>query len=221
MSTHKHIDLICVAVLVCTLLLTVLFINGERLGLRPIVDGDAESSSDSAFFTRNDRDGSWSTAGAARITLSGLSASVSGGGAYVYDGNVVIAQAGRYVISGALNDGSVIVSADSSAKVWILLDGADITCSDDACLRIDNADKVFLTLAAGSENRLTSGESYSQTALDDGTDGAIFAHDDLHRLVTLLTEDGVESTRDGLLLIIRGDDDGYHGRISVLWGAGE
>lgn len=49
----------------------------------------------------------------------------------------------------------------------------------------------------------------------------IFAHDDLHRLVTLLTEDGVESTRDGLLLIIRGDDDGYHGRISVLWGAGE
>ena len=42
MSTHKHIDLICVAVLVCTLLLTVLFINGERLGLRPIVDGDAD-----------------------------------------------------------------------------------------------------------------------------------------------------------------------------------
>ena len=179
MSTHKHIDLICVAVLVCTLLLTVLFINGERLGLRPIVDGDAESSSDSAFFTRNDRDGSWSTAGAARITLSGLSASVSGGGAYVYDGNVVIAQAGRYVISGALNDGSVIVSADSSAKVWILLDGADITCSDDACLRVEQAEKVFLTLADGSQNSMTSGAAYSEAALADNTGGVIFSHDDL------------------------------------------
>lgn len=179
MSTHKHIDLICVAVLVCTLLLTILFVNGERLGLRPIVDGDAESSSDSAFFTRNDRDGSWSTVGAVRITLSGLSASVSGGGAYVYDGNVVIAQAGRYVISGTLTDGSVIVSADSSAKVWLLLDGADISCSDDACLRVEQAEKVFLTLADGSQNSMTSGAEYSEDALADNTGGVIFSHDDL------------------------------------------
>ena len=179
MSTHKHIDLICVAVLVCTLLLTVLFINGERLGLRPIVDGDAESSSDSAFFTRNDRDGSWSTAGASRITLSGAGATVAGGGAYVYDGNVVIAQAGRYVISGTLTDGSIIVSADSSAKVWILLDGADITCSDNACLRVEQAEKVFLTLADGTRNSMTSGAAYSEAALNDNPGGVIFSHDDL------------------------------------------
>ena len=179
MSTHKHIDLICVAVLVCTLLLTVLFINGKSFGLTPVVDGDAESSSDSAFFTRNDRDGSWSTAGASRITPSGAGASVSGGGAYVYDGNVVIAQAGRYVISGTLTDGSIIVSADSSAKVWILLDGADITCSDDACLRVEQAEKVFLTLADGTRNSMTSGAEYSEDALADNTGGVIFSHDDL------------------------------------------
>ena len=179
MSTHRHIDLICVAVLVCTLLLTILFVNGERFGLRPIVDGDAESSSDSAFFTRNDRDGNWSTAGAARITLSGNSASVSGGGAYVYDGNVVIAQAGRYVLSGTLTDGSIIVSADSSAKVWILLNGVDISCSDDACLRVEQAKKVFLTLADGTQNSMTSGAEYSEAALADNTGGVIFSHDDL------------------------------------------
>ena len=179
MSTHRHIDLICVAVLVCTLLLTILFVNGERFGLRPIVDGDAESSSDSAFFTRNDRDGNWSTAGAARITLSGNSASVSGGGAYVYDGNVVIAQAGRYVLSGTLTDGSIIVSADSSAKVWILLNGVDISCSDDACLRVEQAEKVFLTLADGTQNSMTSGAAYSEAALADNTGGVIFSHDDL------------------------------------------
>ena len=179
MSTHKHIDLICVAVLVCTLLLTVLFVNGKSFGLQPIVDGDAESSSDSAFFTRNERDGSWSPVGAARITLSGDHASVSGGGAYVYNGNVVIAQAGRYVLSGALHDGSVIVSADSSAKVWILLDGVEISCSDDACLRVEQAEKVFLTLAGGTQNSMTSGAEYSEEALADNTGGVIFSHDDL------------------------------------------
>ena len=59
MSTHKQIDLICVAVLVFTLLVTVLFMNGQKLGLTPMVDGDAENSSDSAYFTRNDRDSDW------------------------------------------------------------------------------------------------------------------------------------------------------------------
>ena len=179
MSTHKQIDLICVAVLVCTLLVTVLFMNGQSLGLTPIVDGDAESSSDSAFFTRNDRDSDWSRESAARITLEGDRATVSGGGAYILGGNVVIAQAGRYELSGTLTDGSVIVSADANSKVWILLDGADISRSDDACLRVEQADKVFLTLAAGTENSMTSGAEYAETALADNTGGAIFSRDDL------------------------------------------
>lgn len=179
MSTHKHIDLVCVVVLVCTLALTLLFINGESFGLQPVLGGDAAGSTDSAYFTKNDRDGSWSAAGATSITLSGGSASVSGGGAYVYNGDVVIAQAGRYVLSGTLTDGSVIVSADSGAKVWIMLNGAEIHCEDDACLRIEQADKVFLTLAEGTDNSLTSGAEYAEAALADNTGGAIFSHDDL------------------------------------------
>jgi len=179
MSTHKQIDLICVAVLVFTLLVTVLFMNGQKLGLTPMVDGDAESSSDSAYFTKNDRDSDWDSAGATRITLSGERANVAGGGAYVLDGSVVIAQAGRYILSGTLTDGSVIVSADSTSKVWLLLDGADISRSDDACLRVEQADKVFLTLAAGTENSMTSGAEYSETALNDNTGGTIYSRDDL------------------------------------------
>ena len=179
MSTHKQIDLICVAVLVCTLLVTVLFMNGQKLGLTPVFDGDAESSSDSAFFTRNDRDSDWDSASATRITLAGDRANISGGGAYVLGGDVVIAQAGRYALSGTLADGSVIVSADSGAKVWLLLDGADISCSDDACLRVEQADKVFLTLAPGTVNSMTSGAEYSETAINDNTGGAIFSRDDL------------------------------------------
>ena len=33
MATHKHIDKICAVIVVCTLLLTVLFMNGEAIGL--------------------------------------------------------------------------------------------------------------------------------------------------------------------------------------------
>ena len=49
MSTHKHINLICVVVLICTVLLTVLFMNGTRFGIQIIPDGDANLESD--YFT--------------------------------------------------------------------------------------------------------------------------------------------------------------------------
>ena len=179
MSTHKHIDWICAVVIVLTLLLTVLFMNGASLGLTAIVDEDAERNSDSVYFTANDQDGDWDSSNATVITLNGDSGTISGNGAYFYDGNVYITGGGTYVLSGTLTDGSVVVDAYASSKVWILLSGVDITCSDDACIRIDEADKVFLTLAEGTENTLQSGTEYSETALADGTDGVIFAHEDL------------------------------------------
>ena len=72
-----------------------------------------------------------------------------------------------------------MVDAGKNAKVFLRLNGVTITCSDDAAIRVDQADKVFLTLAEGTENTVTSGENYSEAALADKTDGAIFAHDDL------------------------------------------
>ena len=90
MSTHKHIDLICVVVLILTVLLTILFMNGSRLGIETIIDEDAEANSQSVYFTANDSNGAWDTSSATRITLQGSTASVSGGGAYVLNGDVII-----------------------------------------------------------------------------------------------------------------------------------
>ena len=179
MSTHRNFDKICVAVLVFTLLLTVLFMNGRRLGIEVVVDEDDEAHSGTVYFTKNDLDGSWDSSGATVITLAGDAASVNGSGAYAHGGNVVISNAGLYVLSGALTDGSIIVDAHQNSKVWLLFDGVDVACSDDACLRVDKADKVFLTLAEGSENRLNGPVVFSDTAAADGTDGVIYAHDDL------------------------------------------
>ena len=178
MSTHRHFDAICVAVLIVTLLITLLFMNGEALGIRVIVDQDSEAHSGETWFTANDRNGAWDSTGATQITLSGSSAEVSGGGAYVLDGDVVISAAGKYVLSGSLQDGSVIIDADQSAKIWILLNSADISCSDGPCLDVEQADKVFLTLAEGSENRMTA-TAFSAAAAESGKDGALFSRDDL------------------------------------------
>ena len=179
MATHRKIDIICVVVLVLTLLLTVAFMNGEALGVQIIVDEDAERYVATDWFTANDQNADWDDAQATIITLTGDGATVRGSGAYAYDGGVVISGGGWYVLSGTLTDGSITVDANSSSKVWIRLDGVTVNCSDDACLRVDQADKVFLTLGAGTENSFTSGAQYSETALSDGTGGAIFAHDDL------------------------------------------
>ena len=180
MSTHnRRLDKICVVIVAVSLLLTVLFMNGESLGITMIVDEDAESYSGTTYFTTNDQNSDWDTEGATVITLTGDGAEISGNGAYVNGQEVVITEAGRYVVSGSLSNGKITVDAHNSSKVWILLDGVDINCSDDACIRVDQAEKVFLTLAENSVNTLTSGSTYSDTALQDGTDGAIFAHDDL------------------------------------------
>lgn len=177
MSTSKHFPAVCALVFVLVLIVTVLFMNGERLGIRVIRDEDAEESEASQYFTSNDQNTDW--AATATITLSGETATVSGPGAYVNGGSVTIASAGYYDVSGTLTDGSLTVDAEKNAKVFIRLNGVSITCSNDAAIRINQADKVFLTLAAGTENTVTSGETYSAAALADKTDGAIFSHDDL------------------------------------------
>ena len=180
MSTHKNIDRICVVVLVLTLLVTVAFMNGEKLGIRVVADEDAESYSGSTYFTEKDVDGDWAdNAYTTYITLDGSGGTIDGNGAYFLDGDLVISNGGWYVLTGTLEDGKIIVDAHDSSKVWIRLNGVTISCSDDACLRVDQADKVFLTLAEDTENSFSSGTVYSEEALADNTGGTIFSHDDL------------------------------------------
>ena len=178
MSSHRYIDAICVVVLVLTLVITVLFINGEALGLQVIVDEDAEAPVHLVPFTENDRNGAWDTARATLITMNGDYASVTGGGAYAYGGNVVISSAGKYVLTGTLDDGSVVVDTNNAAKVWIMLNGVSIRCAEGACLDVEQADKVFLSLAEGTENNLST-EGFSPENQAMGMDGCVFARDDL------------------------------------------
>ena len=175
MSSSKHIDRICVVALVFTLLITVLFMNGEKLGITPVTNGDEENGQ----FTANDLDADWDTTNAAQIVLTGDGGTVNGDGAYIYDGNVHIAYAGKYVLSGELTNGSVIVEASANDKIWILLNGVSLNCEDSAAIFVQKAEKVFLTLAEGTENIISTGAKYSNEAISIGIDGAIYSKDDL------------------------------------------
>ena len=179
MSTSKYFDRICVIVTVIALIITTLFMFGEKLGIRKIVDEDSEGYEAPSGFTDNDLNSDWDDTGATVITLDGDSAEISGDGAYQNNGNVVIANAGKYVVSGTLSDGSIVVDAYDSSKVFIRLAGVSVYCSNDAAFRVNQADKVFLTLAEGTDNTFESGSEYSESAISDNTGGTFFSHDDL------------------------------------------
>ena len=72
----------------------------------------------------------------------------------------------------------IIIDADKSAKIQLVLDNANINSNTSAAIYVCEADKVFITLAPGSENTLSNGGEY--TAIDDNNiDAVIFSKDDL------------------------------------------
>ncbi len=152
MSTSKYVDKICIAAVSLTLVITILFMFGEKLGITVIHRQEDENTSE--MFTANDLNADWDTADACNIVLNGDNAKISGNGAYFSNNTLYIAYAGKYVISGTL-DGSVHIDADGDDKIWLLLDGVDITPKTEPPLYIGQADKVFLTLKENSQNTLT------------------------------------------------------------------
>lgn len=175
MSTHKHFNKICYAVLAVTLAITILFMNGKSLGI-PVMASEDENN---AMFTTDDLNSDWNTSNATEIILSDNGCTVNGNGAYTHDGNIYIAYAGQYIISGALSDGSIIINADKNDKIWLLFNNVSIHCNDNAAVLIEQADKVFLTLADKTENTLTTGSAYNSDAVSSGIDGTIYSRDDL------------------------------------------
>lgn len=172
MSTSKHIDKICIAVVCLTFVITILFMFGEKLGITAVHREEDENTSE--MFTANDLNAEWDTAGACNIVLNGDSAKISGNGAYFNNNTLYIAYAGKYVISGTL-DGSIHIDADGDDKIWLLFDGVDITSKTEPPLYIKQADKVFLTLKENSQNTLVFENDDEETKID----GCIFSRDDL------------------------------------------
>lgn len=129
-------------------------------------------------FTDRDKSSEYDESSAVKITLNGSSAVVSGSEVNISGSTVTITSAGTYIISGSLSDGQIVIAASDSDKVQLVLNNAEINCNTSAAVYVKSADKVFVTLPAGTTNSLGGGTEYVQT--DDNTvDGVIFSKSDL------------------------------------------
>lgn len=112
------------------------------------------------------------------ITLQGNSATCNSDEVQISGSTITIMDEGTYIISGELTNGSIVVDAEDSDKLQIVLKGADITCETSAPIYVKKADKVFITMAADTENSLVVTKEF--VAIDDNNiDAAIFSKEDL------------------------------------------
>ena len=136
------------------------------------------TESSSEMFTDRDMEIGYDEETSARITLSGTSASSDSDAVQISGSTVTITEEGTYILSGTLNDGMIVVSAEDTDKIQLVLDNVEITSSTSAAIYVLEADKVFITTASGSENTLTNGGEY--VAIDDNNiDAVIFSKSDL------------------------------------------
>ena len=138
---------------------------------------ESVSASD-ALFSARDLSGEYDAAEAVSITLTGSGADVRSDAVTVSGSTVTITAAGTYLLSGTLDNGSVIVDAGKDDKVQLVLDGVQIHSDSFAALYVKQADKVFVTLAEDSANVLSNGGSFTQID-DSNVDAVIFSRDDL------------------------------------------
>lgn len=141
----------------------------------------ASASSEMDFtFTNNELDAGYEEASATKITFNGAEASVSGSGASVGTGSVVtITEEGTYMVTGTASDGQLVVNAPDTHKVQIVLKGVTLTNADSAALYVQQADKVFITLAEGSKNLLADGKTRGTSEAESQLDGVIYSKADL------------------------------------------
>lgn len=130
------------------------------------------------MFTDRDFKTDYDTSKSVSIDLKGDSVSCKSDAVKIKKNTITLSEEGTYIFSGTLNDGMIVVDAEESDKLQIVLDNASITSSTSAALYIIEADKVFVTLVAGSTNTLANGGTF-ETIDDNNIDGAVFSKQDL------------------------------------------
>ncbi len=139
---------------------------------------EASDIAESDMFTERDYRTEYDESASVKISLNGDSVSCDSDAVKISGTTVTILDEGTFVFSGSLNDGMIIVNAGEKDKPQIVLDGASITSETSAALYVLEADKVFVTLADGTENTLENGGEF--VAIDDNNiDGAVFSKQDL------------------------------------------
>lgn len=109
-----------------------------------------------------------------KIELNGSSASASDSKVSISGGDIRILKGGTYVFSGTLEDGSIHVNSLDAKPVYIVLDNAHITSSDNATIYVEECVKTIIAARDATDNSLS--DSGRRT---DDDDAVIYSRDDL------------------------------------------
>ena len=128
-------------------------------------------------FSERDLDSTYDESDSVQIVLSDSGSSCKKSSVKVDGSTITITEKGVYEITGTLSNGQIVVDAEDE-KVQLVLNGVSIANSSSAAIYVKGADKVFITLAEGTENNLSTTGEY--VAIDDNNiDAVIYAKDDI------------------------------------------
>ncbi len=145
-------------------------------GIRTTAYAETGSELSASMFSERDLTGAYDGE-PVTISLTGTGAQADSDLVQVSGSTVTVTGAGTYILSGTLDNGSIIVDAAREDKVQLVLNDVSIRSDGFAAIYVRQADKVFVTLANGTVNTLSSG---GFTQIDDSkVDGVIYAKDDL------------------------------------------
>ena len=114
------------------------------------------------------------------IKLDDANTNVGNSGATYEDGVLSITKSGVYRLQGKLTDGQVYISVEKTETVDLILDGCDITCKTSAAIYCDSADKLYITVNAGTKNTLSDAVNYVYAEVGaDEPNACIFSDDDI------------------------------------------
>ena len=136
------------------------------------------NNSDADMFSDRDFEVGYDESSCVNIVLSGDSVTATSDSVKISGSTVTLTEEAEYVLSGELNDGSVIVNAQDNSKLHLVFNGVNINSSDSAPLNIINADKVFVTLVEGTQNTLSNGGTFKTTD-ESNIDGVVFSKSDI------------------------------------------
>lgn len=131
------------------------------------------------LFSSRDSEGTYDESTAVAISLEGTTASADSSAGVSINGSVItISDAGAYVLSGTLTNGQIIIDAEKTDKVQLVLKNANIQCNASAAIYVRQADKTFITLAENTVNQVSNVSDF--VAVDENSiDSVIYAKDDL------------------------------------------
>lgn len=121
----------------------------------------SEDEESPVSWSKFDQDASWEGSDTF-LRCSGGDVDIEGVGASFTSGKLSITEAGTYVLSGTL-EGQIHIKVDDTEKVHLVFNGFSLICTDYSPLYCEEADKISITLADGTENTVTdNGSGYVQ-----------------------------------------------------------